>query len=556
MSARSRWGFALVACLTVVVFASLLPLDGEAGPRFFLFRKRPPLYCPLPPIPPPSEATVVAPRLWPMFGGTSQRNMVNLLETNLPAKWSFKEGKRKNIKWVADLGTKAYGGPAIAGGRIFIGTNNQNPRDPASFKDGRPIDLGVMMCFRESDGAFLWQAVHEKLPLGRVQDWPLQGICSVPAVEGERIYYVSNRCELICASVFDGKAIWTLDMRKELGVFPHNMSSCSPLIADDTVFVVTSNGVDGGHISIPAPAAPSFLAVNKNTGKVLWQNNAPTAKLVGADPTNPSMHFRQLVNRGEVLMHGQWSNPAYGVVNGQPQVVFPGGDGWLYSFTPHGELLWRFDCNPKYAKYVLGAKGTRNDFIATPVIYKNRVYIGTGQDPEHLIGEGHFWCIDMTRRGDVSAELVVNWNAVPPQTRPNPDSAMVWHYGGPTTKPDRAKLRRNYYFGRTMSTCAIHEDILYVADLNGLLHCLDADTGKVYWTHDTNSDIWSSPLWADGKIYLGNDDDSVFVFQHGKAKKLLAENEVEGPVRATPVALNGVLYITTGSQLYAIAADK
>ena len=107
-----------------------------------------------------------------------------------------------------------------------------------------------------------------------------------------------------------------------------------------------------------------------------------------------------------------------------------------------------------------------------------------------------------------------------------------------------------------MSTCAIHEDILYVADLNGLLHCLDADTGKVYWTHDTNSDIWSSPLWADGKIYLGNDDDSVFVFQHGKAKKLLAENEVEGPVRATPVALNGVLYITTGSQLYAIAADK
>ena len=89
-----------------------------------------------------------------------------------------------------------------------------------------------------------------------------------------------------------------------------------------------------------------------------------------------------------------------------------------------------------------------------------------------------------------------------------------------------------------------------------MLHCLDADTGQVYWTHDTGAEIWSSPLWADGKVYLGNDNESVFVFQHGKTKKLLAENEIEGSVRATPVALNGVLYITTANRVYAITPDR
>jgi outer membrane protein assembly factor BamB len=104
-----------------------------------------------------------------------------------------------------------------------------------------------------------------------------------------------------------------------------------------------------------------------------------------------------------------------------------------------------------------------------------------------------------------------------------------------------------------MSTCAIYEDILYVADLSGWLYCLDANNGKVHWTHNTNAFTWSSPYYADGKVYLGNDSGTVFVFQHGKAKKLLEENDMGGRVRATPVAANGVLYVMTENKLYAIS---
>ena len=542
-----RW---LAAGLTLVVIGAALFIIARNGPD-------------LNPLEPNARAAQGGKNAqdWTMYGGTPSRNMVNLAVKGMPIEWVDKQGDliAKNILWSADLGSKAYGGPIVAGGRVFIGTNNQEPRDPKwrqkEGKDkGKPVDLGVLMCFDEANGKFNWQAVHEKLPIGRVQDWPLEGICSTPYVEGDKFYYVTNRCELLCSDVKTGKAIWTLNMIKDLGVFPHNIADCSPLVIGDHVWLVTSNGVDGGHISVPAPKAPSFIKVEKTTGKVVWQDNAPTKQLLVAPKALLAQNnfMKTLIDRGDLIQHGQWSNPSHGMVNGEPQVVFPGGDGWIYSFNLAGKLLWKFDCNPKDAYYVLGAKGTRNDFIATPVIYKNRVYIGTGQDPEHLAGVGHLWCIDMTKSGDVSSALVVDNTVFPPKTKPNPNSAMVWHYGGPTTPADNAKLKRPYYFGRTMSTCAIHEDILYVADLNGRLTCMDADTGKVHWEVDTGAEIWSSPYFVDGKVYLGNDDGEVHVFAHGKQMKRLAVNAMGSPVRATPVAANGVLYVMTSNKLYAI----
>ena len=546
-----RW---LAAGLTLVVIGAAL---------FFISRNGPDAN----PLEPNARAAQDGKQDWTMYGGTPSRNMVNLAVKGMPVKWADKvadENQKpiliaKNILWTADLGSKAYGGPIVAGGKVFIGTNNMNPRDKKWIekegpKKGRPIDLGVLMCFDESSGKFNWQAVHEKLPIGRVQDWPEEGICSTPFVEGDKFYYVSNRCELIRADVKTGKADWTLDMIKELGVFPHNIADCSPLIVGDHIWLVTSNGVDGGHINVPAPKAPSFIKVEKTKGKVVWQDNSPTKQLLVAPKALLAQDnfMKTLINRGELIQHGQWSNPAYGMVNGEAQVIFPGGDGWIYSFDLDGKFLWKFDCNPKDAFYVLGAKGTRNDFIATPVIYKNRVYIGTGQDPEHLAGVGHLWCIDMTKRGDVSSELAVDNKVFPPPTKPNPNSAMVWHYGGPTNAADKARLKRPYYFGRTMSSCAIHEDILYVADLNGRLSCMDADTGKVHWEVDTGAEIWSSPYYVDGKVYLGNDDGEVHVFAHGKEMKKLAVNAMGSPVRATPVAANGVLYVMNANTLYAI----
>jgi outer membrane protein assembly factor BamB len=489
---------------------------------------------------------------WPMWGGQLSRNMVNTREHNVPVKFGLDENgkKSKNMVWEADLGSKAYGGPVVADGKVFVGTNNEKPRNP-KIKG----DKGILMCFRESDGTFLWQRVHDKLPAGRVWDWPREGICSTPFVEGKKLYYVSNRCAVVCATT-GGKDVWQLDMIKSLGVYPHNLSTSSPLVVGNTLFAVTSNGVDERHIDVPAPQAPSFLAVDKTTGKVVWQNNYPSVNLLelpkGVAPEKRFAFIKQLVNSGKLLMHGQWSSPSYAVVKGQPQVIFPGGDGWMRAFNPRtGEEVWKFDCNPKNSLYVLGPKATRNDFLATPVVHENRLYIGVGQDPEHDEGVGHFWCIDITKKGDISPKE----DNFDPKAPVNKGSGLVWHYGGKGT-PMQKIPQRNYVFGRTLSTAAVHDGLVYIAEMAGYIHCLDAKTGQRYWYHYLKSPVWSSPYYVDGKVYIGTDDGIVYVFAHGREKRILAENDVGSAVRATPVAANGRLYVQTENKLFAIQGGE
>jgi outer membrane protein assembly factor BamB len=449
---------------------------------------------------------------WPHWGGGLGRNMVNTTEKNIPTTWDVESGK--NIKWVMPLGSLAYGNPVVAGGRIFSGTNNAAEYDKAVTGD-----KGNILCFNATDGTFLWQAVHDKLAAGRVNDWPGQGICSTIAVEGNRAWYLSNRCQVVCVDVEglkDGKnlgmtdetykgekkadIIWTYDMIEELGVFPHNLATSSPLIVGDRLFLVTGNGVDEAHLNIPSQASPSFVAFNKNTGELLWEY---------------AVHDR--------ILHGQWSSPSAGMVNGKTQIIFPGGDGWVYALdAENGELIWRFNCNPADSEWELGGYGTKNNLIGTPIFVDGKVYASVGQDPEHGTGIGHLYCIDASGTGDVTA------------------THQVWHRG-------------NDDFGRTLSTAAVHDGILYVADLAGMFYCLDASTGKAYWTHDLKSAMWGSPMWVDGKIYIGDENENITVFAHGKEKKIVNIVDMGEPVYTTPVAANGTLYIATKSKLYAIA---
>jgi outer membrane protein assembly factor BamB len=544
-----------------------------------------------------AEVVGAGPNDWSMWGGSSIRN--NTPEAkNIPAEWkagefdadtgAWKNKGAQNIKWVAPLGFKSYGNPVVANGHVYVGTNNGHAylkRYPAD------VDLGVLLCFDEKTGDFLWQDSNEKLPTGRVNDWPDEGVCSAPLVQGNRLWYVSNRGEVRCLST-DGlrggknvgpvtnekeqalkknpkaqweedkeaDVIWVLDMMKQLGVQQHNMSNCSITATGDVLFVNTSNGVDEAHINLPAPYAPTFIAVDKNTGQVLWTDNSP----------------------GPNVLHGQWSSPTYAVINGQPQAILGCGDGWVYSFDPRTvtggkpTLLWKFDCNPKKAKYTLD-RADRNHIIATPVVYKGLVYVAVGEDPEHGEGSGHLWCIDPTKRGDVSSELVFN-KADPTKpiahkrnqaaveadgdfTRANPNSACVWHYEGQDLNGN-GKLEPEETMHRTCGTVAIKDDILVVGDFCGIIHCLDAKTGKCHWTHDMLAASWASPLITDGKVYLGNEDGSMLVFKLSPTKQLISKDADGNPggidmgssIYSTPIVANGVLYISTRNLLFAIAA--
>ena len=542
---------------------------------------------------------------WSQWGGSPGRNNTPT-GRDVPVEWEvgdfdYETGDwdptdAKNVKWVAKLGSQTYGNATVHGGKVFIGTNNSGgwlKRYPGN------VDLGCLICFDLKTGKFLWQHSSEKLPTGRVHDWPLQGICCAPYCEGDRLWFVTSRGEVRCLDVegfHDGEndgpfvdeqqeveaqadgvkqpydmlqeadVVWVYNMMTEMGISQHNMCSCSITCVGDVLFVMTSNGVDVEHNYIPAPDAPSFFAMNKHTGEVLWTDNSPR----------------------DNIHHGQWSSPAYGEFDGQAQVLFGGGDGWLYAFDPAGDgqggskLLWKFDTNPKLAKLELMGKGTRNDIIATPVVYDGLVYVATGQDPEHGEGIGGLWCIDPHKRGDVSPELV--FNAADPQTpipykrvqaavpedgdivRPNPNSAVVWKYAAADYDGD-GEIAFEEVMHRTIGTVAIRDDILYIADYSGLFHCLNAKTGERNWVYDMLSASWGSPLIVEDKVYIGDEDGEVAVFRHsadpnvamqqdgGMLEPYYGTRNMGNSVYSTPIVADNILLISNRSHLFAITPE-
>ncbi len=711
-------------------------------------------------------ALTVSAQDWPMFGGSPARN--NATTNNAtkgdvaPTDWyvgrfdrktrSFEESR--NIKWIAPLGSQSYGSPVVADGRVFVGTNNVSGYSKW-FPNG--VDLGCLICLHESDGRFLWQHSNVKLPTGRIHDWPLQGICSSPLVEGNRMWYVSNRGEIVCldtegfhddeddgpvkneplrlfdvsldrlarqiveeqlnlaardkkislpdewrlydkvprqswivsgykrmgrlrrpgptlyniwvvgdnlniaesgnddsladivtdfpmgaqqaatlisklspqfakhgidlpdqfqldetipgkrwslmipvddqqqeieihmdskyASAFvnigtDDKSaadvVWRLDMMNRLGVRQHNMAGCSPASYGDLLFVCTSNGVDQTHAKVPAPSAPSFVALDKTTGELRWADRSP----------------------GLNILHGQWASPAVGVFEGVPQVIFAGGNGWLYSFRAdkwdekHKRplLLWKFDGNDKESKWALGGRGTRNNIVASPVIYNGLIYFAMGQDPEHGVGSGRLWCIDPKKRGDVSPRLAMkieNGQKLPivprriqsvDKTRgeltvSNPNSAVIWSYDQCDHNGD-GKIDFEEEFHRTIARPAIKNGLVFATDIGGLVHCLDAKTGKVHWGCDQLATCWSTPMIVGDKVYVGDEDGDVAILHvspdpslsiHQRMNKVngtvlkydapLKDIHMDNSIYTEPIFANGTLFIANRSHLFAIGGN-
>lgn len=480
---------------------------------------------------------------WPQWGRNATRNMVAPV-TGLPADIEPGEFKgdsddidpetTKNVKWIAKLGSQSYGNPTVADGRVYVGTNNDVPRDKRFVGD-----RSCVYCLDEKTGDLIWQLNVPKLGTGKVSDWEFLGICSSPAVEGNRVYLVTNRCEVICldtagmANGNDGYAeegqymagpgkepmevtktdadiIWVTNMIDECGVFPHNITSCSVMIVDDLIWTSTSNGVDYGHVETPAPNAPCLIALDKKTGA-----------LVGEEGSGLSQR----------ILHSNWSSPAYLKTATKELVIFGGPDGVVYAFETKPkpdedgfnilQLAWTYDCNPKEYRFD-GDKPRRyattkgpSEVLGTPIVHGGFVYAVIGQDPEHGEGIGNLTCIDQ-------------------------DGKKVWDY---------SKINRS------LSTMSVAGDLLFAADYSGFIYCLDARTGKEHWIHDTSAHIWGSTLVADGKVFVGTEDGFLTVLpataEYQKDK--LQEIDFTSPIYSSPIAANGVLYLATHTHLFAIA---
>jgi outer membrane protein assembly factor BamB len=407
------------------------------------------------------------------------------------------------------------------------------------------------MCLSETDGKLLWQLVVPKREEDPFHDWPKTGISSAVTVEDERVYLVNNRGEVMCLDAqgmangndgpfrqegahqsprgtnmpavpletgpLDADILWLLDLTKEAGIWSHDAAHSSILIRGDHLYINSGTGVDNTHKRIRTPDAPSLVVVDKHSGRLLARDDEHIA---------PN------------IFHCTWSSPALGTVAGQPQVFFAGGNGIVYGFAPYSagpasaapspiaklQKLWEFDFDPGAPKtnvhrYSTNRREGPSNIFGMPVFFEERLYVAGGGDLFWGKNEAWLKCFSVTGRGDVTT------------------NALKWSYA----------LERH-----VLSTPAIANGLVFIADCGRKVHCLDAHTGQVHWTHDITGEVWASPLVADGKVYLGTRQGEFLIFAASPDKQLLSSLNLGSPISATTTAANGTLYIATMKELFAV----
>lgn len=477
----------------------------------------------------------------PQWGHAWTRNMVSA-ERRLPDAFDPRSGK--NVKWSVRIGTETHSTPVVANGRVYLGTNNGEPRDPK-----HQGDRGVLMCFNERDGALLWQLVVPKREEDPYHDWPKCGISSPATVEGDRVYVVDNRGVVLCLDAkgmangndgpfrdegaymtprgtnapaqpiapgpLDADILWALDLTKEAGIWSHDAAHSSILIRGEHLYLNSGTGVDNTHKKIRTPDAPSLVVVDKRTGKLIARDR------LGIAPN---------------IFHCTWSSPSMASVNGREQIFFAGGNGVVYGFEPLASVkgdapatlqtVWHFDFDPTAPKedvhrYSTNRRESPSNIYGMPVFVGNRLYVAGGGDIFWGKNEAWLKCINPSGKGDITT------------------NGLVWTY--PLDK-------------HVLSTPAVHDGLVFIADCGRKFHCVDAANGTALWTHEIKGEVWASPLVADGKVYLGTRSGQFLVFAAAREKNVLSTMELGSPISATVTAANGALYIATQKELFAVQA--
>ncbi len=459
-----------------------------------------------------------------------------------------------NRLWRTPLGGKwAWPQPTVAGDKLLIATDIRSVQGQRLRKATERANGSAVMCLDARTGAILWQLPSPAYGYHGAS----YGACGSVVVRGGRAYVYFTHF-VLCLDLegqangndgpfeaelrymtskhaeppralldSDGDILWAYAMRRHQPVH-HDGVGGSVVVDDDYVYVPTSHccGSErpgaawkkGDRRAYTKRYCPNLVVLDRRTGR-----------LVATDDI-----------RVPEVFHGQWSTPTLAQANGRTLILYGDGFGVLHAFAkpePVGqdgeprtlERIWWFDCNPpdlragtyptegmSYPEKRKLGKGPA-EIIATPVFHKSRVFVAIGRD-DHWSNRNSFGaltCIDPTGTGDVTG------------------THAVW---------------QNRDVGRTQATVSVSDDgLLFLPDDAGMMHCIDAETGKHHWTHELNHGVTCrSQLLADGKVYVQTDKKKRwYVFAASDEKKLLFEGDSEKAAYATPAAVDGRMFVLT-----------
>jgi outer membrane protein assembly factor BamB len=366
-----------------------------------------------------------------------------------------------------------------------------------------------------NDGPFRDEGAH------MVQKPMAEAAGSAPATNGPAAGITAGT---MTPGPLDADILWLFDLTKGAGIWSHDGAHSSILIHGGHLYLNSGTGVDNTHKKIRTPDAPSLVVFNKHTGAYVARDDERIA---------PN------------IFHCTWSSPAMGDVNGKPLLFFCGGNGVVYGFEPLPPLnpvpglraetaasglkklkkVFEFDFDPGAPKtnvhrYNSNRRESPSNIFGMPVLAGGKLFVAGGGDIFWGKNESWLKCLDVTRTGNIT------------------ETATVWSYP---------------LGNHVMSTPAVYEGMVFIADCERKMHCVDAATGRPYWTDDIAGQAWASPYVVDGKVYLGTRSGDFYVWAAAREKRRISHRPLKVPISATVTAAQGVLYLATMQNLYAIA---
>jgi outer membrane protein assembly factor BamB len=375
-------------------------------------------------------------------------------------------------------------------------------------------------------------------------------------------------------------------------------SAATPIIWENTIFVTTAEEgftpLDRGKRSAspqPPPDKIFLMSINRKDGSIVW---------------------RKQIDSGNQLFRKQNSASPSAITDGK-HVWIVTGNGKFACFTMDGKEVWKRDIQADYGRF-----GLNHGYASTPLMHGDRLYVQvlhgmTTDDPSYVFAVDKstgktIWKVDrptdarhespdnyatpqivnaagkqqlvisgadyvtghdlnsgkeLWRIGGfnptnnpanrtIASSLIIGGNVFTPSTRGRP--FIAFRAGGTGDITGKSEIWKNN-LGADVPTPTTDGKYIYVVGDNGVLNCIEAETGNVVYQGQRieNGTYSSSPLLADGKLYCTSEDGTTTVVKAGPQFEILAVNKLDSHTLATPVAVDNQLFIRTFDYLYCIA---
>ncbi|MDR0972589.1 MAG: PQQ-binding-like beta-propeller repeat protein [Prevotellaceae bacterium] len=341
------------------------------------------------------------------------------------------------------------------------------------------------------------------------QDNPRQGYNS-PVINGNKVFFSGaddQARELFCLDLNTGQRLWSLQATDIPGS-PAQM----PKTTEDTGLAASTVATNGKQVC--AVFATGDIICASTEGKRLWAKNLGLPDnhygyassllifngmvIIQYDNQNNPRVFALDISTGEERWSKSrsekvtWSSPMIAMVDNAPQLVLMGNPA-ITAYNPtNGEQLWRVEC-------LTGEVGS-SACSANGIIYGASEY---------------------------SKLVAINGN----------DGSVLWE--------------SNEYLPEVSSPVATKEN-LFLATSYGVTAAFDA-TGKLSKAHELNTPFYSSPIIAEGKLYIIDNEGKVYIFSADNEFNLLDSFETGERTFATPAFTDGKIVVRTETSIYCVA---